>query len=126
VACTNLPTDDPAWRVVIGQVIGPEPAVDAPDTVAANSPFPIRVVTFGSSNCTRAAGVEVLPLNAVFSIVPMDSVLSGDVTCTEDLRAFPRAVEGSFPLLGKVVVAVSGRAGSADTVLFDTVIVVAQ
>jgi hypothetical protein len=124
--CNILPTDELAWRVVVGQVIGPEPAVEAPDSVAANTPFPIRVVTFGSSSCTRAAGVEVMPLNAVFSIVPKDSVPVGDVICTRDLHAFPREVEGSFPLPGKVVVAVSGRAGLADTVLYDTVIVVAQ
>jgi hypothetical protein len=126
VACGILESDEPVWRVVVGQVVGPEPAVVAPDTVTANAVFSIRVVTFGSSSCTRAAGADVLPLNAVFSIVPMDSVAPGNVVCTQDLRSFPRVVDGSFPLPGKVVVAVSGRAGLADTVLYDTVIVVAK
>jgi hypothetical protein len=124
LACSDAgPSADAQWTVLIGQIVGPTPPVDAPDTVIRREVFSVTVVTFGSSSCTRPAGADVLNLHHVLSIVPLDSVRTGDGPCTADLTTHPRMVAGVFPIVGTVVVAVSGRAGWRDTVVFDTVIV---
>jgi hypothetical protein len=124
VACSDPgPFSGARWTVQVGQIVGPIPPVDAPDTVIRDEVFSVTVVTFGSSSCTRPAGAEVLNFIHALSIAPLDSVLTGDGPCTADLAAHPRTVDGVFPSVGTRLIAVSGRAGFRDTVIFDTVIV---
>jgi hypothetical protein len=107
-ACSGLA--DPGSRRVPGLIDtggGDDRALAVPDTVAAGAPF--TVTTFGSSSCTRPDGAELEVRGLVAEVVPYDRDATGAQVCTDDLRAYPRAVTVRFAGPGQAVVRVRGR-----------------
>ncbi|GIW53079.1 MAG: hypothetical protein KatS3mg081_2434 [Gemmatimonadales bacterium] len=118
----------PDWVVVpgfigVGSLGVPLEVLSAPDTVNAGEPFNIVVTTFGSSSCTRAAGANSSVSGLSASIVPLDSVLRGDVVCTDDLKPFPRDVSLTFGTAGQGLIAVTGRSRVGDTTVTRSIVV---
>jgi hypothetical protein len=128
VAGACLSSTGPDWVVVPGFIgvasLGvPLEVVSAPDTVNAGEPFNVVVTTYGSSSCTRAAGANSSASGLSASIVPLDSVLRGDVVCTADLHPFPRNVSLTFATAGQGLIAVTGRGRTADTTVTRSILV---
>jgi hypothetical protein len=91
--------------------------LSSPDTVVAGTPFTVVVNTFGSSSCTRPAGSNATLSGLTATVVPLDSVVVGDMVCTSDLRSFPHSVSLTFGAPGDATVAIAGRGDHGDTTL---------
>ena len=108
--CTLLTS--PEWLLVRGY-IDPElgEVLVLPDTVQVDRAFGAVVTTLGSSTCTRPNGATITVTGHTTEIVPYDFVPAPDsqVTCTDDLRAFPRTVTLRFRASGVWTVRLTGR-----------------
>jgi hypothetical protein len=103
--------DPVRWERVVGMIM-PDPGIPvvvAPESARAGVSFQVRVVTRGSSSCTRADGAEVHVNGLVAEITPYDRVQRGPVACTADLSPIPREVSLRFAAAGEAVVRVIGR-----------------
>ena len=119
LAGTGCPFDTgPGWTWVVQPgliaVDGLDP-VSGPDTVQRGASFTLVVKTFGSSSCTRPAGADVAVSGLTATVIPMDSVVTGDAICTADLRSFPHNATLVFGQPGEATLIVVGRGAKGDT-----------
>jgi hypothetical protein len=97
--------------------------VSSPDTVQTAVSFTVIVRTFGSSSCTRPAGADVTVSGLTATVVPLDSVVEGDMVCTSDFRSFPHDASLTFAGPGEARLAVAGRGDHGDTTITYAIVV---
>ena len=109
--CTLL--TGPEWLLVRGYIEAETlgEVLVLPDTVQVDTLVKAVITTFGSSTCTRPNGATITVTGHTTEIVPYDFVPAPDsqVTCTDDLRAFPRTVTLRFRASGVWTVRLTGR-----------------
>jgi hypothetical protein len=127
-ACSN--PFDTDWERRIGDImVSADPrapsSLQVPDTVQAGASFTARVITYGSSSCTRADGADVRVQGSVAEITPYDLHATGNAVCTADLAPFSREVQLRFGAPGTATVRVLGRPvqGAPPQVVERTVVV---
>jgi hypothetical protein len=102
----------PDTQRVIGLIdVGghPVPTIVAPDTVQVDSSFTATVHTYGSSNCTTPAGVELTLTPSEARVTPYDLKTTGSqAMCYLDLRAHPHPVELRFTRAGPATIVAQG------------------
>ena len=111
LGCSN--PNSPTWTrdmgtIGIHQHAATPGVLISPDTVRAGVPFTVTVTTYGSSSCTRPDESDVTTFGFLIEVIPFDQRLTRGV-CTDDLRAFPRAVTVTFPQPGRGLLRVRGR-----------------
>jgi hypothetical protein len=82
------------------------PALTAPDTVTAGTPFLATVTTFGFSGCWTEDRTEVTALASEAVIRPFDRVSDGP--CTQMTVTLPRSVQLRFDQPGTASIVVQG------------------
>ncbi len=106
------------WVVTRGviQFHGQGVQIDLPDTVAANSPFTVGVITYGGG-CKRKGSTEVMVDGLTAAIEPYDSVHPAPEVCTTELELYLHKATLHFAERGTAIVRVTGMVEPADTVL---------
>ena len=108
-ACDGL-TAPTTTRVVgvIGLGDSRTVVLEAPDSMRLGEATQVRVTTYGSGSCTRAAGAELRVTGLVAEITPIDREQRSGA-CTSDLRSYARDVGVRFDVAGVATIRVRGR-----------------
>ncbi|HJU75245.1 MAG TPA: hypothetical protein VJ717_15995 [Gemmatimonadaceae bacterium] len=111
LACSESTEPDGIWEVDFGLVGAPSSlnTLIMPDTVFVGRPVAVTVNTFGSSSCTRPAGIIQASAGARLQILtPLDSVAVRAIACTDDLASHPHPTVLTFQEAGTATVRVQG------------------
>ena len=114
VGCITAP-DWVEKRGVI-QFFGSGVKIDVPDTVAANAPFTVRVITYGGE-CKRKGSTQVTVDGLTVTIEPYDSVHTAAEVCMTQLDLYFHEASLRFAERGTAIVRVTGVVEPADTLL---------
>jgi len=111
--CANLAESDGARRAgIIESRYLQTPALTAPDSVTAGTPFEVTVTTFGFNGCWTEDRTDVTTLASQAVIRPYDRVRDG--ACTQMTVLLPRSVQLRFDQPGTATIVVQGLRDDGD------------